>query len=261
MGTEYAPIAPGADHEWLTTDYEAIDLATRRRSEILCGAIRVIAREGVVAAKLKDIARESGVSLGLIQHYFDTRENLIDAAFVAMMQVISRGHPLPTEAEIDPLQFLYEVNRRHVFGTVSFPERWGFWSELWAASGRSEHARDVAKQIYELWAQPIEAALGQLKDQGRLPVGAEPVELTTEMLALMDGLAIRTLAEPDRFTPERMLRVLNGWTTVQLGVDADEAARILDRIAEKPGGSGPRTLEPGMIAATLIEARTRVASP
>ena len=65
------------------------DLATRRRAEILTGAIRVIARDGVVAAKLKDIARESGVSLGLIQHYFDTRENLVDATFAAMMRVVS----------------------------------------------------------------------------------------------------------------------------------------------------------------------------
>lgn len=230
-----------------------IDLATRRRAEILCGSIRVIARDGVVAAKMKDIARESGVSLGLIQHYFDTREKLIDAAFGAMMQVISRETARATGSVADPLQFIYETIRLHVFGTVAFPERWGFWSELWAASGRSDHLRGVATQIYGLWARPLEAALQSLKDQGRLPAGTDPERLTTGILALMDGLAVRTIAEPELVSPQLMLQLLNDWTTTQLGVDREEAARLIEQLDHGPHAPGPMTLTPELVAAVLLD--------
>ena len=234
-------------------DAGELDLATRRRAEILCGSIRVVARDGVVAAKLKDIARESGVSLGLIQHYFDTRENLIDATFGAMMQVVSRATAQKADTVTDPLQLVYEVIRLHVFGTVAFPERWGFWSELWAGSGRSDHLRGVATKIYELWARPIEAALRRLEDQGRLPAGADPARLTTGMLAIMDGLAIRTLAEPELFDQEFMLQVLDDWATAQLGVDPTEAARIRRRLADQPRRPGPAMLTPELVAAALLD--------
>lgn len=233
------------------------DLATRRRAEILCGTIRVIARDGVVAAKLKDIARESGVSLGLIQHYFDTRENLIDAAFGAMMGVVSRESAQRVRTVDDPLQFIYEMIRLHVFGTVAFPERWGFWSELWAASGRSDHLRGVATQVYRLWAHPLGAALRRLEQQHRLPAGADPTSLTIGMLALMDGLSIRTLAEPDVFTQELMLRVLNEWATAQLGVDPAEAERLLDALSRDAVGAEPTALTPEVVADALLEEAVR----
>lgn len=235
------------------TEPDEIDLATRRRAEILCGSIRVIARDGVVAAKLKDIARESGVSLGLIQHYFDTREKLIDAAFGAMMQVISRETALKTRTVLDPLHVVYESIRIHVFGTVAFPERWGFWSELWAAAGRSEHLRHVATQIYGLWARPLEAALRRLEEQGRLPTGADPAALTTGMLALMDGLAIRTLTEPELVTPELMLQVLNDWVTAQLGVDPVEATRVREELERGSAGTDAKLLTPELVATALLE--------
>ncbi|QAB18818.1 TetR family transcriptional regulator [Leucobacter muris] len=230
-----------------------LDLATRRRAEILTGAIRVIARDGVVAAKLKDIARESGVSLGLIQHYFDTRENLVDATFAAMMRVVSHESAKRVSSDDDPLRFIFGMNRLHVLGTVGFPERWGFWSELWAASGRSDHLREVATQVYQLWARPLEAALHRLADAGRLPQGADPGHIAAGMLALMDGLSIRTLAEPDVFTPDFMLQILNEWATTQLGVTPEEAARHIESLAAEGDATRPRALTPEVVAAALLE--------
>ncbi len=230
-----------------------LDLATRRRAEILCGSIRVVARNGVASAKLKDIARESGVSLGLIQHYFDTRENLIDETFGAMMRVVTRDTSLKARSTVDPLQFIFEMIRLHVFGTVDFPRRWGFWSELWAASGRSDHLRDVATQIYRLWALPLEGALEQLKEQDRLPARADIKRLTTGILALMDGLAIRTIAEPESFPHELMFEVLIDWVTVQLGVTATDSKHLVDRLAQETRIFDTKTLTPELVAAALID--------
>ncbi|WP_336659144.1 TetR/AcrR family transcriptional regulator [Leucobacter sp. USHLN153] len=233
------------------TAMDPTDLATRRRAEILYGAIRVISRDGVAAAKLKDIARESGVSLGLIQHYFDNRENLVDEAFGAMMRVVSREGGHRREESDDPLRLIFRMVLLHVHGTVDFPERWGFWSELWATSGRSRHLRGVATRVYASWAEPIEGALRRLEHEKRLPDGSDPRRLTTGILALMDGLAVRTLAEPEVFTSQLMLEVLTEWVAVQLGVDPLEAHQILSDLADDSAPAAPVALSPEVIATAL----------
>lgn len=227
------------------------DLATRRRAEILTGSIRVIARDGVVAAKLKDIARESGVSLGLVQHYFDTRDKLVDETFTVMMRAISQEAQRRLQGIEDPLELIYAMNALHVHGTIGFPERWGFWSELWAAAGRSEHLRGVSTQVYQLWAHPLEEALEVLSTTDRLPSGADPHRIATGVLALMDGLSIRTLADPEGISAEFMLQVLNDWVSTQLGVPPEVATRHVAALSHTTHPTAPRPLTPDVVAEAL----------
>ncbi len=55
-------------------DYE------QRRAEIAEIAAELIAEGGLEAATMREIARRSGFSKGIIEHYFDDKSELIDAA-------------------------------------------------------------------------------------------------------------------------------------------------------------------------------------
>lgn len=50
-----------------------------RREQIIDAAMRVFAQKGFVRATNKDIAREAGITAGLIYHYFDSKEALLMA--------------------------------------------------------------------------------------------------------------------------------------------------------------------------------------
>lgn len=52
----------------------------QRRAEIAEVAAELIAEGGVEAATLREIARRSGFSKGIIEHYFERKSELIDAA-------------------------------------------------------------------------------------------------------------------------------------------------------------------------------------
>ena len=56
-----------------------VDHAARRR-ELADAACRVIARNGLEATTLADVAEESGWSIGSIRHYFPNKDELIAAA-------------------------------------------------------------------------------------------------------------------------------------------------------------------------------------
>ena len=52
-----------------------------KRRQILDAAVRVFAGQGYETARVGDIAREAGVAYGLVYHYFDSKEAVLQAVF------------------------------------------------------------------------------------------------------------------------------------------------------------------------------------
>jgi TetR/AcrR family fatty acid metabolism transcriptional regulator len=52
-----------------------------KRRAILDAAIRVFARQGFHNARVSDIAGEAGVAYGLVYHYFDSKEQMLNELF------------------------------------------------------------------------------------------------------------------------------------------------------------------------------------
>ncbi len=55
--------------------------AAEKRRQILDAAIRVFARQGFHSARVTDIAEEAGVAYGLVYHYFDSKEQMLNELF------------------------------------------------------------------------------------------------------------------------------------------------------------------------------------
>ena len=58
-----------------------------RRVQLIAAAARVIARSGYDAATLRDVAREAGISTGVIAYYFDGKDDL----FAHVLRAASRA--------------------------------------------------------------------------------------------------------------------------------------------------------------------------
>ncbi len=52
-----------------------------KRSQILAAAVRVFARKGYHSSRVGDIAEEAGVAHGLMYHYFESKEALLERVF------------------------------------------------------------------------------------------------------------------------------------------------------------------------------------
>jgi TetR/AcrR family transcriptional regulator, fatty acid metabolism regulator protein len=52
-----------------------------KRRQILDAAIRVFARQGFHSCRVSDIADEAGVAYGLVYHYFDSKEQVLNELF------------------------------------------------------------------------------------------------------------------------------------------------------------------------------------
>ncbi len=62
--------------------------AVDKRRLILDAAVGVFARQGFTACRVSDVADEAGVAYGLVYHYFDSKEEILDTLFVERWQLM-----------------------------------------------------------------------------------------------------------------------------------------------------------------------------
>jgi TetR/AcrR family transcriptional regulator, fatty acid metabolism regulator protein len=56
-------------------------IQAERRRQILQAAVRTFADKGYHTARVSDIAKEAGVAYGLVYHYYESKETLLEAIF------------------------------------------------------------------------------------------------------------------------------------------------------------------------------------
>jgi TetR/AcrR family transcriptional regulator, fatty acid metabolism regulator protein len=71
-----------------------------RRRQILDAAIRVFARQGFNSCRVSDIAREANVAYGLVYHYFDSKDQVLNELFVERWSLLLKAIEEADEREI-----------------------------------------------------------------------------------------------------------------------------------------------------------------
>ena len=65
--------------------------AVDKRRMILDAAVRVFARQGFHTCRVSDIADEAGVAYGLVYHYFDSKDQILDTLFLERWDILLRA--------------------------------------------------------------------------------------------------------------------------------------------------------------------------
>src|SRR3954466_15938037 len=84
--------------------------AADRRRQLLDAAVRVFARQGFHGCRVSDIADEAGVAYGLVYHYFDSKEQILDELFVERWDVmIAAIAAADAREDLEPRDKLHSV--------------------------------------------------------------------------------------------------------------------------------------------------------
>ncbi|WP_328356223.1 TetR/AcrR family transcriptional regulator [Mycobacterium sp. NBC_00419] len=87
--------------------------APSKQERIVEAALDVFAEHGAAGATLQMVANAAGVSVGLVQHHFGSKDKLIAAVDAQALSVIgaAMSQPLPS----DPTEAVLELGRRVIF--------------------------------------------------------------------------------------------------------------------------------------------------
>lgn len=80
-----------------------------KRRQILDAAVRVFARQGFHATRVSDIADEAGVAYGLVYHYFNSKDEVLNELFVERWSLLLAAIEETDRTGADPREKLGAV--------------------------------------------------------------------------------------------------------------------------------------------------------
>jgi AcrR family transcriptional regulator len=156
-----------------------------------------VAARGIAGSTFDHVAREAGVSRGLLHYYFGTKERLL-------VEVVRRESDVTLqqlERGVSGAESVDDVLAAMVQSFEDFigegPSRVVTFYEILTLAQRNQ---EIAAELAELGRQ-IRVHLGNLlrakSDAGVLSLEADPEAAAGLLLALADGLTVRMLSEPE----------------------------------------------------------------
>jgi AcrR family transcriptional regulator len=179
-----------------TTD-SARPLESEKAKRIVDAMRESVAARGAAGSTFDHVAREAGVSRGLLHYYFGTKERLLvevvrrDSEIRLAALAASLGDARTADDFIDALVRSLEqlIGRDPGFVVLMH--------ELFTLSRRNEEIAGELATLARVARTDIAASLEAKQTEGVVRLGDEPDAVAGVLLALADGLALRFLIEPE----------------------------------------------------------------
>jgi AcrR family transcriptional regulator len=159
---------------------------------------RSVAQRGNEGSTFDHVAREAGVSRGLLHYYFGTKEQLLVEAVRRDCELrleILKGRLAKAQSADDFIDLMAQTLQETV---GEDPDSMTLFFELFTLSRRNT---DIAVEYAGLMRRTREQVAGMLgkgQREGILHLHADPEAIAEVLFSLGDGLALRMLSEPDR---------------------------------------------------------------
>ena len=171
----------------------------RRRKEIAMLTLDVMRAVGIENASIRGIAQRGGLSMGVLTHYFKTKDDLVvftfrwlaEHTFAQLDQLLDDHRPglKRLEAAIDA-----------VLPKAGEPAALALWMSLWDRAVRKPAFAREHREYYRRWRGYVRSFLQDAIRQNETPARLNLDTATDLIVAAADGLWLAMTLEPRRFS-------------------------------------------------------------
>lgn len=184
----------------------AADPGRDRVAEVVEATWRVIAREGLEGASLRNIARELGVTTGVLTHYFRDKEDLLGFVLASIFDGLEVSNR-PLLEEGPDVQLTVEALLRILPSSPGRVDWWKVWLAFTVAAlsrpGQAQAHADKYAELRRYWVN----VMRRLKSAGFLKADIDPVIEAETLVCLVDGIGVQAVISP-KALPARKQRAL-----------------------------------------------------
>jgi AcrR family transcriptional regulator len=156
-----------------------------------------VGTRGAAGSTFDVVAREAGVSRGLLHYYFGSKEQLLVEVVRhdCEVRIAGMGERIALATTAD------EIIAALVLGLEEFiegePGSPAVIYELLSASRHSEDIRAELAELYRRWRADLADSLRTKEREGVVRLDADPDSVASMLFALGDGFGIQVLSDPD----------------------------------------------------------------
>ncbi|MFD5830345.1 TetR/AcrR family transcriptional regulator [Lentzea sp. NPDC060358] len=187
-----------------------VDPAARRQA-VAEAVFRVVVRDGVEQASLRNVAVEAGLAIGSVRHYFDTHDDMIVFAVEALIHSIDErvfAHVAAMGDRTDPRR----PGERVLGEVLPLDERRRDEAVLWLAFATAARTRPSllphAERLYDGLRRLCLRAVTVMAEAGTISASLDLALEAERLASLLNGLTVDGVLHPDRMTPELTVSLL-----------------------------------------------------
>ena len=172
-----------------------------RKKELIDAAIEMISTYGVANATINRISSAAGVRPGMVHHYFDSKDQLCEAAMRSLLFKLHSAVLSRLRESEDPNERIRAVIDGNFAPDQFTKEGIRAWIAFWERVPKSP----AMARLQRINARRTRSNL--LHDLKKLMPEAEARDATANLTALMDGLWLRCAMARDDFLPDEARRL------------------------------------------------------
>jgi AcrR family transcriptional regulator len=185
--------------------------ADQRRGELAAAAARVIARSGIDAASMRDIAAEAGWTTGTLVHYFANKHELLD--FTLRASIERRSAQRAHRNDLAPIDALRATLTSALPTNDDTRVHWIVTVALAGAAASDDRLATTQREAYRDYRTYLMELLEAIQNDDDVQVDdvrVDDVRVEAErLIGLVDGIALQALFDPTAWPPDRQLRALD----------------------------------------------------
>lgn len=167
--------------------------AEQRKQELVAAGIACLGKGGISSFTIDNICREADVSRGLINHHFNSKEELMVQIYADMT-----AHLVDQTAATDARERLRSIVDAS-FDVSSFnTSNLRAWLAVWAEVGNNDALASLHRSRYRNYSARISGALGQIALE--LDLDIDTTSIARQMVALIDGLWLEYCLHSEGFS-------------------------------------------------------------
>ncbi|WP_417455324.1 TetR/AcrR family transcriptional regulator [Kiloniella sp.] len=182
-----------------------------RKKDLVEATIRCLEKKGSDGLSVRSISSEAGISVGLINHHYPSKDDLIADAYEKLAtDILQSVVDIVAETDGSPREKMSAFFKAYFSSIVLDQKFLRIWIVFWHMSDKSEQVRRSHDKTNAGFRQQIELMLRDLVKSSETP------EFNYRLAAIglsgmLDGLWLEWCLNPDVFSPEEGLMLCEGW--------------------------------------------------
>ncbi|MGE5315869.1 MAG: TetR/AcrR family transcriptional regulator [Acidobacteriota bacterium] len=171
------------------------------RQKILDAALEVFANKGYHNSTVGAVAKQAGISQGLLYNYFKSKEEVLHELTFGMIETVM--------ADVLPARKGEKITRRHIIHIIEAGidlvlERPAYWKLYFSMFVQPDVLELVMGKLMELGEPYFESMTAYFKARGE----KNPAATMRYFSAVMDGVQMHLMLDPEHFPAEEVKKMI-----------------------------------------------------
>lgn len=168
-----------------------------RREQLIEATMKTIARHGYARTTMAHVAKAAGLSQGIVNFYFKTKEALLYETFDHLANEYEQlvGQSLDRAGD-DPVAGLVAMIDTDLGPEVCTPTKIAVWLAFWAETRSRPKYRELYRKLADDYSRQVHELCAKLASRGGY-AGLDLEAISVGFVALIDGYWVRLGVEQD----------------------------------------------------------------